>query len=119
MKQFFLFLVFILSLSCKNDTIYYTPEEARRMADSLAEEELKRIQQEAEIDLEFRKRVETPYQFGVRRGSPVKNPYDTAHPLPAHTDFDSAMLDTHSIDTPMNQSAPPPQFKKWQPGSVK
>ena len=102
----------LLFASCKQKEVLYTPEEAMRIADSAAQKEIEKISKEAAINLEFRKRVEGPYQFGQRTGSPVKNPYDTTGYLSGkHTLIVTPAADSAS-ELPAVQKTVDPGLKK-------
>ena len=85
------------------------------MADSSTQLAIEKITKEAALNLEYRKRVETPYQFGVRTGSPVPNPYDTTgydpNPPATSTNVDTSVTDT-ATSAPVLKRPLDPRFKK-------
>ncbi len=111
----YILIFLLLTASCKSKEVYYTPEEAKRIADSVTAREIERITREAELNLEYRKRVETPYLFGIRTGEPVKNPYDTTNY--SSTKRSPEMIeasDSTNLTDSVQEKTIDPKFKRMQ-----
>lgn len=86
-----LFCLLLIFLSaCKPKEKYYSPEEARRIADSAAWEILRPLLKDAEENFELRKRVELPHQLGI------KNPYVEHDFEPIIPQMDAAVRDSNA-----------------------